>query len=140
MSVDVRQVAVDLLTDFKGSNYRFGADAIAAVAEYAAEFGNSVLLIAIDSEWLKPTVDDIRARLAKRGIGVLGGTAFPGALPNAPREDVYRLAELIKTHKPDSIVVVGGGSTIDAAKAANVLASLGNPTVEILIPTLEQAS
>ncbi len=126
MSQDLRQRAIGLLQGFKGEKYSFGSEALQAVAEYAAEFGSSTLLIANQSTWLKPTVDDVRASLAKRGIGVLGGEVFPGARPNSPKEDVYRLAELMERYEPDSVVVIGGGSSIDAVKAANVLASLGS--------------
>jgi alcohol dehydrogenase len=48
-----------------------------------------------------------------------------GARPNAPRDDVYRMQDAIRSCAPDAIVAIGGGSTIDAAKAAVVLAALG---------------
>ena len=46
-----------------------------------------------------------------------------GAGPNAPREDVYRLALQVARSRPQILIALGGGSTIDAAKAANVLAA-----------------
>ena len=48
-----------------------------------------------------------------------------GARPNAPREDVYRIESDILHYRPDVIVSFGGGSTIDAVKAAIVLSVLG---------------
>jgi len=50
---------------------------------------------------------------------------IPSAKPNAPREDVVKLAKEISGVKPDSVMVVAGGSGIDAAKAAVVLSVLG---------------
>ncbi|MBM3303091.1 MAG: iron-containing alcohol dehydrogenase, partial [Deltaproteobacteria bacterium] len=44
-----------------------------------------------------------------------------GARPNAPREDVYRISHQVARSKSDLIVALGGGSTIDASKAAAVL-------------------
>jgi alcohol dehydrogenase class IV len=44
---------------------------------------------------------------------------------------VYRIATYILHHRPDVIVAVGGGSTIDACKAAGFLAALGAVTPEL---------
>ena len=48
-----------------------------------------------------------------------------GARPNAPLEDLARITAELKALDPDVIVSFGGGSTIDAAKAAEVLRTLG---------------
>ncbi len=48
-----------------------------------------------------------------------------GAAPNAPREDVARIAAGLEDLGPEVIVSFGGGSTIDAVKAAEVLRTLG---------------
>jgi len=42
---------------------------------------------------------------------------IPGAQPNAPRTDVFRIAQSLKEANPDCVVAVGGGSAIDSAKA-----------------------
>ena len=48
-----------------------------------------------------------------------------GAGPNAPLEDLARITADVIELNPDVIVSFGGGSTIDAAKAAEVLRTLG---------------
>ena len=48
-----------------------------------------------------------------------------GAGPNAPREDLFRIADSLKALDPDVIISFGGGSTIDATKSAEVLRTLG---------------
>lgn len=53
-----------------------------------------------------------------------------GARPNAPKEDVFRIANQISKKRPASIIAVGGGSTIDAVKAASILATLDPDDVE----------
>ena len=74
---------------------------------------------------MKYVADEVLASLTAAGVEIAGGKIAPDAKPNAPREDVYRLTTYILQFKPDSIVAVGGGSAIDACKAASMLATLG---------------
>jgi alcohol dehydrogenase len=74
---------------------------------------------------MKPVADAVTDALKSAGVTLAGNAIVPDAGPNAPRADVYRIETYILHHKPDVIIAVGGGSTIDACKAANFLASLG---------------
>ncbi len=65
----------------------------------------------------------IRDSLAAAGVELLG--VVEGAAPNAPREDAARIAARLRELDPDVIISFGGGSSIDAAKAAEVLRTLG---------------
>ena len=55
-----------------------------------------------------------------------------GAAPNAPREDLARIASAVLQYAPEVVVSFGGGSTIDAAKAAIVLTVLGGTIDDLL--------
>lgn len=123
--MELKERAKELLLDFKGKKYSLGLGILNKVGEYAEEYGEKALLISNDT-YLKTAVKDVQKSLKENNIKIAGNRVLPGSAPNAPREDVYRLAGYIHTFVPDCIIVIGGGSTIDAVKAANVLASLGH--------------
>ncbi len=114
--------AKQMIDDWKGENYAHGIGVLGRTGGYAARFGASALMVVADLEqdWVEPVRREVEASLAKAGVT---STAVLGAGPNAPREDLYRIANEISKNRPDSVVAVGGGSTIDAAKAASALAA-----------------
>ncbi|MDR3303115.1 MAG: iron-containing alcohol dehydrogenase [Treponema sp.] len=112
--------AKKLLAAWKGDRYVFGRGVLSELGPLAATFGKNALVVC-SATYTKAVSD----ALAQAGVSLAGGSMAPSAGPNAPREDVYRLETYILQYKPDVIIAVGGGSTIDACKAANVLATLG---------------
>jgi alcohol dehydrogenase len=117
--------ARELIRGFKGDNYAFGAGALARTGELAAQLGKSAAVIHGAHPGVEELMEQVKDSLRSAEMTVLG--ELIGAAPNAPREDVFRLGDQVGELKPEVIVVIGGGSTIDAAKAASVLATLGGP-------------
>ena len=113
-----------LLSGWKGDKYVFGRGVLSQVGKIAAGFGKNALVVC-NAASMKPMADKLVDALKSAGVSLAGGAFVPGAGPNAPRADVYRIETYALHHKPDVIIAVGGGSTIDACKAANFLATLG---------------
>ena len=119
--------AYDLLKAWKGDSYVCGLgclDKVGVIAKgYAGD--NGKVLVVSNMTYMKPVADRVLASLEKSGVEVAGGAVCPDAKPNAPREDVYRITTYVLQYQPSAIIAIGGGSTIDACKAASVLATLG---------------
>ncbi len=121
--------ARELLRDFRGESYAFGLEVLDRTGPLAASLGKKAILIANDSRWAATAVQKVASSLAACGVAVVSRCA--GSRPNSPIEDVYRIRDAILGSPADIVVAVGGGSTIDAAKAANALASLAADTRDI---------
>ena len=112
-----------LLHEFKGDAYLFGARVLPRVGETVSELGRRAALVRGTFPGSDDYVRTIRASLEEAGVELPG--EIKGARPNAPREDLSRITEGLKALDPDVVVSFGGGSTIDATKAAEVLRTLG---------------
>ena len=115
-----REEARKILEEWKKDAYVFGLDVLEKVGEFAKEFGDHSLLVGSSSKWAQKHLKKIMDSLEKEGVS---HSIIRGARPNCPREDLYRIALQISNHRPDSVIAVGGGSTIDGVKAALVLAT-----------------
>lgn len=124
--------AQQLLSEWKGYSYRFGGHALDAVGESIGAFGKTTLIVSNGSSWIRKTLENVEASLRESQISY---NLVLGARPNAPLEDLYRIALQVAIHKPSSILALGSGSTIDACKAASVLATYIPEEVERVFGT-----
>lgn len=95
------------------------------IAEEAARLGKRVVVVTgghlRDSEWIAKLLDHLR----RHGMD----TAVADSVTSEPTvEMVDDLADLLKRRNADVIIAVGGGSVMDTAKAAAVMARHDGPT------------
>ena len=112
-----------LLYEFKGERYLYGMGVLPRVGAAAATLGKRAVLVRDAFPGSGAFVQTIQESLAAAGLMLVGEIA--GARPNAPREDLARITAGLAELEPQVIVSFGGGSTIDATKAAEVLRTLG---------------
>ncbi len=112
-----------LLEEFKGQAYLNGVGVLPQIGRVAAGLGRRAVLVRNLFPGADPFIQAIKDSLRAAGIDVLA--ELEGVRPNAPREDLARLTESLCPLKTDMVVSFGGGSTIDATKAAIVLCTLG---------------
>ncbi len=129
----MKQKAREQLGQFKGDSYVFGLHCLDRVGQLARGLGSraAVVMDGLGQDWARPVQQAVADSLQAAGVQ-LAGEMIPGAHPNAPREDVQRIADAIRATDCDMVLVAGGGSVIDSAKAACALVALGekHPDIE----------
>ncbi|MHC4728806.1 MAG: iron-containing alcohol dehydrogenase, partial [Planctomycetota bacterium] len=112
-----------LLHEFKGNSYLFGTDVLSKVGQVIAAVGKNAALVRDTFSGSDEYVEIIRESLAESAVDLVA--EIKGARPNCPREDLFRIADSLRETEADVVISFGGGSTIDAVKAAEVLRTLG---------------
>ena len=128
-----------ILKDWKGESYTFGEGVLDATGKYGKKYGKKAALVVTElgQGWIEKPLEQVKASFKTNGIAF---DLINGARANAPREDVYRIGLQVARSRAEMIVALGGGSTIDAGKAAAVLNTYASPEVkEILGSSLGDA-
>ncbi len=115
--------ARSLLKQFKADTYLFGEGVLSGVGQAAASAGRAAALVSAQFAGVEEYVKIIVNSLSQSNVKLVA--EIKGARPNAPREDLFRISKELKKSDPDVIISFGGGSIIDAVKAAEVLRTLG---------------
>ena len=116
-------LARSYLKNFKSDHYLFGTDILNNVGKIVSHAGKKAVLIYTVFPGVEKYLDIIRTSVSRAGAEIV--MEIEGARPNAPREDLARITDRLTEANPDVIISFGGGSTIDAVKAAEVLRTLG---------------
>ena len=96
--------------------FAFGKDTENDTGKYVKQFAGSKVLIHYGSGSVVRSglLDRVKASLDNEGISYV---ELGGAMPNPRSGLVYEGIELCRKEKVDFVLAVGGGSTIDSAKA-----------------------
>jgi len=94
----------------------FGEGSIKRLGEISSSFGNKVMLVTYDEEFVKSVGFYEKAinSLEAENIEVL---PFFGVKSNPTVEHIREGVKIAKSEKPDLLIALGGGSVIDTAKA-----------------------
>jgi alcohol dehydrogenase class IV len=115
---------------------RIGGGAFAETSKVLSDLGLKRPLIITDAFLSKHGLADRLADLLKLGDGV---RIFSGAVPDPTSGSIDAGLAYIKEHDHDCVIGLGGGSSIDTAKAVAVLAVHGGPMRKYKTPFLQNA-
>lgn len=99
----------------------FGCGRINEVGEVAAKYGKRCLLVTVPAfPAFEPVYNKVKNLLKEAGLEV---AHFDGVVPNPTTESITAGAKVAKAHKADVVLGLGGGSSMDSAKAIAVEAT-----------------
>ena len=106
---------------FQDTKIIFGAGRINEVGRITRAYGESCLLVTTPSDdALAPVYEKVKTDLRDSGVKV---AHFDGVIPNPTTESIEHGAEMARTVKADVVIGLGGGSSMDSAKAIAVEAT-----------------
>lgn len=120
-----------LWSSFSPTRVEFGSGAIDRAGELAAALGDSATLVGSVSSLATGSLARCRASLENAGISVVEYDA--SITPDPTVHEVNALARSLVASGSEMVVAIGGGSVLDCAKAAAVLAVEGGSAEEHLL-------
>jgi len=106
---------------FQPTEIRYGCGRINEVGEIISRFGRRCVLVTVpEFDALAPLFAKVKKNLEDAGVAV---AHFDGVIPNPTTESITAGAEVAVAHKADVMLGIGGGSSMDSAKAIAVEAT-----------------
>jgi alcohol dehydrogenase class IV len=106
---------------FQPTEIRFGRGRVAEVGEAVSQYGKRCLVVTeANVEALEPVIAKVQRSLGEAGVAV---ARFDGVIPNPTTDTITAGAEAASAHRADVVLGLGGGSSMDSAKAIAVEAT-----------------
>lgn len=106
---------------FQPTEIRFGQGRLSEVGEVVATYGKRCLLVTVPTiPAFESVFTRVKDSLKAAGVEV---AHFEGVIPNPTTESITAGADAAKAHNADVVLGVGGGSSMDSAKAIAVEAT-----------------
>jgi len=106
---------------YQPTQIHFGCGRVGEVGEVVSRCGKRCLLVTVPTfDAMRPVFEKVKASLEAAGVAV---AHFDGVIPNPTTDSVTAGARMAKKHKADVVLGVGGGSSMDTAKAIAVEAT-----------------
>ena len=105
---------------FQPTRIVFGAGRVKELGEIVASYGKRCILVTVDEKKfaaLKPTFDKVKASLTDAGVEFAN---FQGVIPNPTTDSITEGTKMAAELGADVALGVGGGSSMDTAKAIAV--------------------
>ena len=103
---------------YQPTDIRFGWGRVKEVGDIVAQFGGKCFLVTVPVvDALEPVFEKVKNSLEDAGVEVF---RFDGVVSNPTTDSINKGAEMAIENKVDVVLGVGGGSSIDTAKAIAV--------------------
>jgi alcohol dehydrogenase class IV len=133
-SIEVKEMekvmaeAEKILKAWKPTRIHFGEGTVLRVGKVVKKYGDRTLLVIGKGSIRRSGVlDRVLQSLAKNSIN---SKMVEGIEPNPSKETVYRIAYHLLAGNFSSLLAIGGGSVIDAAKAAGILGTIKDGEID----------
>jgi alcohol dehydrogenase class IV len=106
---------------YQPTEIRFGAGRLIEIGKIAAKYSKRCLLVTVPAfSEFKPLLRKVKASLKKAGVEMVH---FDGVIPNPTTDCVTAGAKMAKAGRVKVVIGLGGGSSMDTAKAIAVQAT-----------------
>jgi alcohol dehydrogenase class IV len=125
---EIEREAMEIFETWPRTKIIFGKDKLKQTGKYANEFGDKALIV-IGGGSVKRFgyLDDLIESLKEFGMT---HDLYEGVEPNPSKSTVEDIAKTFKNGNYDVTIALGGGSTMDAAKAALILVGTGEDDID----------